>query len=137
MAVRSQVQKLIAIFCIRQKAGLASAEDTVAIAGDYLVSPVTKPFGDDPQCGRNQRPRSTDLSQHGDDGIRTQRKAFLGQAAVFDEVHRIQIVGIECVTLQHVGRETALQRGEAQAMIHITLQAELHQAVAESAHAIV
>jgi hypothetical protein len=41
------------------------------------------------------------------------------------------------VTLQHVGRETALQRGEAQAMIHITLQAELHQAVAESANAIV
>jgi hypothetical protein len=134
---RSQIQKSISIFCFGQKAAIAFTEDTVAIVGNYVVSPIAKPPGDDSQQRRSERPRSAYLLQNRNDRVRARRKPFLGPAAFFDEVHGIQIAGIEAVTSQDFGCEVALQRCIMEAPVRISLQAELHQTVAESANSVV
>ena len=131
------VQKSILVFLFGQKTAIASTEDAVAIACNYLVTPLAKPPGKDSQQDRCHAPAPTDLSQHGDDGIGTQQEAFLRLAAGFDEVHRVEVERIEGVTAQDSGREIALQGGEAESTIDVAPQAELHQSVAESANPVI
>ncbi len=104
----SQVKKSISIFCFRQETTVGATEDAVAVAGNYFISPVSKPLGDYTQQGRRNGPGRAYLSEYGNDGIAARRKAFFRLAVVFDKVDGIQIAGINSVTFEDAGREIAL-----------------------------
>ena len=54
-----------------------------------------------------------------------------------DDVHGIQILMVQAMTLQQLGGKVALQRSKAQTVMAISFQQEPDGAIAKTAHAIV
>ncbi len=80
------------------------------------------------------RHRPPSCVQYEDHGIGASGDPFTG---LFDDIQRVQILGIKAVRFQDAGGIVALQRGEAKMSAAIALEDKLHQAVTEAANAVV
>jgi hypothetical protein len=65
------VKKSISILFLRKDAGVALAEDAIAVMGDECIPPIAKPFGDNAQDGRYDPPSTPEFAEHPNNRIRT------------------------------------------------------------------
>lgn len=128
----SHVQKSVPMYLFRKRAALVFPEDAVAVAGDEFVSPVAQGSRTDAENRCDGAPESAQGAKYGDYGIRA---GFGLGAGGFNNVDGIELIGIEVV--EESFGIVALQRGEPEASGGVALEDELHQAVAESADAVV
>jgi hypothetical protein len=103
---RLHIEKSVPIFRVWQWAALIFPEDAVAVTGHYTISPVAQPFRKNAHCGRDDAPKASQFTQYGNHNIGTSGESF---ARFLHDVHRVEVMGIEAVTLQDAGSVDALQ----------------------------
>ena len=133
----SQVEEAGAGFLGGKRAGVITAEETVAIPGDEAVSPIAEGTRHKSQSECCGGPGSGELLEDEDGRVGTVNEGFAGFVVVGDHIDGVEVVSVRAVAAHDAGSEGTLQRGEAENIPAVVAQDELDQAVAQSADAVV
>src|SRR5262249_27845721 len=110
--------------------------EAVARARDDVVARVQDEEGEDAQ-DTGEAPRPAEGPEDVEGGARFDEDALAGGSGVDDDAHRVEVGGGLAVPLGHLRGVRALERREAESVARVALEDELHEAVAQSAHAVV
>src|SRR5438132_8683582 len=94
---------------IRQHAGFVLAKDLITMAGHEIIKPVSnRPRDNFSEAGKT--PNAANLLCEQKECIRLCQQSFVGLSLIEDDVDSVEILIVEAVPLEQLGRELALQR---------------------------
>ena len=133
----SKVEKFAAVSFVWNLAGLEFAKKLITVARDQVVGFVSEPARQQLHDRGDSAPDSAQFCEYLNRSVGAGCQTFVGLRIVQQQVHRIQSLWVDSVSLEDIARELTLQSGKPEAVGLVALEDKLIEAIAESANTVI